>query len=92
MRTAWMLMLVMAWVPGAAPTRAADPAAASIVLAEEPDVFREPRVKASPEAPLGSPLHPFLWAGYMLVDCGGGRYAVEPPPAAPLANPPAARP
>lgn len=66
--------------------------AVDIVLAEEPDVFREPRVKASPEAPLGSPLHPFLWAGYMLVDCGGGRYAVEPPPAAPLANPPAARP
>jgi len=36
MRTAWMLMLVMAWVPGAAPTQAADPTAASIVLAEEP--------------------------------------------------------
>jgi tetratricopeptide (TPR) repeat protein len=74
--------------------------AVDIVLAEEPDATREPRVKPSPDAPLGTPLHPFLWAGYMLVDCGGGRSTVEPPPAgnqpsppaAPPANQPAARP
>ena len=60
--------------------------AVDLVLAELPDAAREPRVKLAPEAPLGVPLHPFLWAGYLLVDCGGGRYAAEPPAAA-AANP-----
>jgi hypothetical protein len=26
--------------------------------------------------------HPFLWAGYLLVDCGAGHYD-DPPPAGP---------
>jgi hypothetical protein len=49
-------------------------------------------VKPSPDAPLAAPLHPFLWAGYMLIDCGDGRFSAEPPPAAgrpPVPAPPA---
>ena len=80
----------------------ADPPAASeswqravdLVRDEEPDAAQEPRVKPSPDAPLATPLHPFLWAGYMLIDCGVGRVVPEPPPAvgqpsvpASLANP-----
>lgn len=57
-----------------------------LVLAEPPDPAREPRVKVSPEAPLGVPAHPFLWAGYLLIDCGTGRF--EPEPAAPPAGQP----
>jgi hypothetical protein len=57
--------------------------AVDLVLAEEPDVAREPRVRLSGDALLARPLHPLLWAGYLLVDCGGGRYTPEPaPPAA----------
>ena len=66
--------------------------AVDIVVAEEPDVSREPRVKASPEATLGAPLHPFLWAGYMLVDCGGVRDTADPKGAPPPANPSVAKP
>ena len=68
--------------------------AVDLVRDEEPDAAQEPRVKPSPDAPLATPLHPFLWAGYMLIDCGAGRVVPEPPPAvgqppvpAPLANP-----
>jgi hypothetical protein len=65
--------------------------AVDLVLAEVPDAAREPRVKLVPDAPLADPLHPFLWAGYLLVDCGGGRYAAEPaaPAAGQQAPPPA---
>ena len=72
--------------------------AVDIIRAEEPDESREPRVKPSPETSLTAPLHPFLWSGYLLVDCGGGRYAPEPPPGAagrppvPAAAPAQARP
>jgi hypothetical protein len=62
--------------------------AVDLVLAEEPDAAREPRVKVSPEAPLTRPLHPFLWAGYMLVDCGVDRSSPEPAAAA-VGQPPA---
>ena len=62
--------------------------AVDLVLAEEPDAAREPRVKVSPEAPLTRPLHPFLWAGYMLVDCGQDRSSPEPAAAA-VGQPPA---
>ena len=68
--------------------------AVDLVLAEEPDVAREPRVKLSGDALLARPLHPLLWAGYVLVDCGSGRYSQEPaapaagrPPPPPLARP-----
>jgi len=70
--------------------------AIDVVMAEEPDVAREPRVKQSPAAALADAKHPFFWAGYTLIDCGSGRYeepAAAPPaaqPAAPAA-PPAAR-
>lgn len=57
--------------------------AVDIVRAEEPDAAQEPRVKPTPDAPLTAPLHPFLWAGYMLIDCGGGRFAAEPAAKAP---------
>jgi len=53
--------------------------AIDIVSAEQPDLAREPRVKQSPGDVLADAKHPFFWAGYMLVDCGGGRYADEPP-------------
>jgi hypothetical protein len=60
--------------------------AVDVVLAEEPDVAREPRIKASADAPLAMPPHPILWAGYLLVDVGAGRFPEEPPPA-PQARP-----
>jgi hypothetical protein len=66
--------------------------AVDLVRDEEPDAAQEPRVKPSPDAPLAAPLHPFLWAGYMLIDCGDGRFSAEPPPAAgrpPVPAPPA---
>jgi hypothetical protein len=67
--------------------------AIDVVMAEEPDVAREPRVKQSPGAALGDARHPFLWAGYLLIDCGRGRYDEPgtPAPAAPAqpAPPPA---
>jgi tetratricopeptide (TPR) repeat protein len=67
--------------------------AVATATAEQPDVGREPRLKQSPEAILPDARHPFLWAGYLLVDCGGGSYP-EPPlnskPAPPLNPKPAA--
>ncbi|MFM7206487.1 MAG: CHAT domain-containing protein [Planctomycetaceae bacterium] len=59
--------------------------AVDLVIAEEPDVVREPRLKAA-DAPLAAPLHPLLWAGYMLIDCGRGTLPDDPP----AVNPPAA--
>jgi tetratricopeptide (TPR) repeat protein len=68
--------------------------AVEVATAEQPDVGREPRLKQSPQAVLPDARHPFLWAGYLLADCGAGRYD-DPPPAGPAqqakpAQPPAA--
>jgi hypothetical protein len=62
--------------------------AVEVATAEQPDVGREPRLKQSPQAVLPDARHPFLWAGYLLVDCGAGHYD-DPPPAgqAQLAKP-----
>jgi len=49
--------------------------AVEMAIAEQPDVGREPRLKQSPQAVLTDARHPLLWAGYLLVDCGAGRYA-----------------
>ncbi len=56
--------------------------AVEMATAEQPDVGREPRLKQSPQTVLADARHPFLWAGYLLVDCGAGRYD-DPPPAGP---------
>ena len=58
--------------------------AVDIVTAEQPNLDREPRVKQSPDAVLADGTHPFFWAGYLLADCGDGRF-----PAAPVAQQPA---
>jgi hypothetical protein len=52
--------------------------AVEMAMAEQPDVGREPRLKQSPQVVLPDARHPLLWAGYLLVDCGGGRYD-DPP-------------
>ncbi|MFM7289852.1 MAG: hypothetical protein ACKO6B_01305 [Planctomycetia bacterium] len=54
--------------------------AVELVTAEQPDPSREPRIKQTAQAVLPDARHPFLWAGYMLVDCGPGHYD-DPPPA-----------
>jgi hypothetical protein len=59
--------------------------AVDVVLAEPLDPEREPRLKLSADAPLPDSLPPFFWAGYILVDCGTGRHADAPAPAAVLA-------
>jgi tetratricopeptide (TPR) repeat protein len=60
-----------------------------LVTAEQPDVGREPRLKQTAQAVLQDARHPFLWAGYLLVDCGQGRYEDPPPPGpAPAPKPP----
>ena len=68
--------------------------AVEMATAEQPDIDREPRLKQSPHAVLPDARHPFLWAGYLLVDCGAGHYddppAAGPPPQAKPAQPPAA--
>jgi hypothetical protein len=56
--------------------------AVEMASAEQPDVGREPRLKQSPQGILPDARHPLLWAGYLFVDCGGGRYE-EPPPQGP---------
>jgi len=61
--------------------------AVDIVTAECPDPAREPRLRQQGEAVLADGRHPFLWAGYMLVDCGSGGGPVVP--AAPAAVQPA---
>lgn len=63
--------------------------AVDVLMAEQPDPLREPRLKASAGVPLPDGRHPFLWAGYMLVDCGSGAEAVEPEAAPPAAAAPA---
>ena len=64
------------------PASAAWQRAVDVVLAEEPDAAREPRIKVSGDAALTTPPHPLLWAGYLLVDVGEGRFSEEPPPPA----------
>ena len=66
---------------GAPPAAAASwQRAIDVATAEEPDPEREPRLKPVAKAVLSDAKHPFLWAGYMLIDCGPGTYA-DPPPA-----------
>ncbi len=60
--------------------------AVDVVTAEEPDVSREPRLKQAGDAVLADGASPFLWAGYLVVDSGAGRYPEAAPP-----QPPAAR-
>ena len=55
--------------------------AVDVVMAEQPDLAREPRLKHASGPGLPDSRHPFLWAGYMLVDCGSGDHAAEPAPA-----------
>ena len=57
--------------------------AVDIVTAECPDPVREPRLRQQADAALADASHPFLWAGYMLIDCGTGAMppAAEAPPA-----------
>lgn len=63
--------------------------AVELVTAEQPDAGREPRLKQTAQAVLQDARHPFLWAGYLLVDCGQGRYEDPPPPGpAPAPKPP----
>ena len=69
--------------------------AVDLVVREQPDVGREPRLRQSKQDVLVDSRHPFLWSGYMLVDCGGGRYDDPPVAAAPVkppAKPPAGAP
>jgi len=55
--------------------------AVDVVIAEPPDAAREPRIREAEAAPLGSPLHPIFWSGYMLVDCGAAAAPAAAPPA-----------
>ena len=67
--------------------------AVDVVTAEQPDPEQEPRLRQSAKAVLTDARHPFFWAGYLLVDCGGGTYSEEPlPPGAPQPKPPLAPP
>ena len=66
--------------------------AVELVTAEQPDVGREPRLKQMAQAVLQDARHPFLWAGYLLVDCGQGRYEDPPPPGPAPAPKPAPKP
>lgn len=62
--------------------------AVDVVLDEQTDPSREPRLKITGDGTLGDSPHPLLWAGYLLIDCGGGKYANEPPPPAARQPPP----
>ena len=59
--------------------------AVDVVVAECPDPQREPRLRQAGDAALPDGRHPFLWAGYLLIDRGA-----EPAPAG--GKPPGARP
>lgn len=66
----------------AAPPAAAESwhRAVDIVTGEAPDPGFEPRLKPNRDAVLVDGRHPFLWAGYLLVDCGAGRHPAPPEP------------
>jgi tetratricopeptide (TPR) repeat protein len=71
---------------GGFPTAAASwQRAVDLAIAEEPDPQREPRLKPVAKGVLPDARHPFLWAGYMLIDCGAGGPAAPPP--APVVQP-----
>jgi tetratricopeptide (TPR) repeat protein len=53
--------------------------AVDVATAEEPDPELEPRIKPVAKAILGDATHPFFWAGYMLIDSGGGVVPDEAP-------------
>ncbi len=54
------------------------------LVSESPlDTAREPRIKSTPNAAPLNADHPFLWAGYMLIDRGVGPRAPEAAGAAP---------
>ena len=83
--------------PDALPAAEAWQRAVDVVTAERPDLAREPRLKQTGEVELADARHPLLWAGHLLIDCGGGAHepplqaAVPPaPPLAPAVPPPPA--
>ena len=56
---------------GSLPTAAASwRRAVNLVIAEQPDFSREPRVKVSKNTVPTDARHPFFWAGFALIDCG----------------------
>ncbi|MFM7108735.1 MAG: CHAT domain-containing protein, partial [Planctomycetaceae bacterium] len=65
--------------------------AVDLATAGRPDPQREPRLRQHGDDLLSDARHPFLWAGYALIDCGPGKVPPEQP-AAPAAKPPAAGP
>jgi len=76
--------------PGGIPAAEAWQRAVEIVTPERPDLEREPRLKPAAGADLADGRHPFFWAGFLLVDLGGGVYepqagnrVLPPPPLAP---------
>jgi tetratricopeptide (TPR) repeat protein len=72
--------------PESVPAAEAWQRALEVVTPERPDPDREPRLKQVGDAVLEDSRHPLLWAGLMLIDCGGGVFDAAPqPPAAPLA-------
>ena len=59
--------------------------AVDIVTPERPDLETEPRIKPAAGTYLADARHPLFWAGFLLVDVGGGVYeepagGVPPPP------------
>ena len=59
--------------------------AVDIVTPERPDLETEPRIKPAAGTDLADARHPLFWAGFLLVDVGGGVYeepagGVPPPP------------
>ena len=58
--------------------------AVELATAARPDMQREPRLRQHGDDVLPDARHPFLWAGYVLVDCGSG--VVPPDQAAPPAR------
>jgi hypothetical protein len=75
--------------PGGIPAAEAWQRAVEIVTPERPDLEREPRLKPAAGADLADARHPLFWAGFMLIDLGGGvseqRADDRVPPPPPLA-------